>query len=166
MVDYCRPARDAVADPAGTASRRRGPAPVGSSVFAAGGLAATSSTAVLGPFTGGASLQFRIRAENAQGAGAWSNVIEIIVVAGGSVPAAPHGVQLAGGDGSVTVTWQAASDGPAVQGARSTEHPARSHATGADEPPALLENGTEDDLYASAGDRRTMTSRRSRPGFV
>lgn len=59
---------------------------------------------------GGSTWEFRVRAENAVGAGAWSTPVRVTVLASGAVPDAVHGVTVTAGSGSLRVEWIAAAD--------------------------------------------------------
>lgn len=72
--------------------------------------AATTSTVIPG-LPAGATVGFRVRAENVVGAGAYSTPIPVTVVGGGSVPDQVQGVQVTAGDTSLTVTWLPPGDG-------------------------------------------------------
>lgn len=74
-------------------------------------VAGSATTATIGGFASGATVGFRVRAENAAGAGDWSTATSVTVVGGGSKPEAVHGVNVSAVSGGVSATWQPADDG-------------------------------------------------------
>jgi Ca2+-binding RTX toxin-like protein len=82
------------------------------------GIAANATQTVVGTLTNGTPYNFRVRAVNAVGAGAFSAASNVVTpAAAATVPAAPGNVQATAGNASATVTWTApANGGSAITG--------------------------------------------------
>ncbi|MFK7917080.1 MAG: fibronectin type III domain-containing protein [Ilumatobacter sp.] len=74
----------------------------------------TTTNATISGLADGTTVGVRVRAENAAGAGEWSNQTSVTVVGGGTVPAQVHGVNVASIASGVSATWQPADDGGAA----------------------------------------------------
>ncbi|MEO1059524.1 MAG: fibronectin type III domain-containing protein, partial [Actinomycetota bacterium] len=71
----------------------------------------TTTTATITGVAAGTQLQFRVRAENSVGAGAWSSPIPVTVDGSGTVPDPVAGVVVTPSDGVLAVSWPAPNDG-------------------------------------------------------